>query len=527
MADEEQKEFEVAVKPVPLGGWNKRDNPEVMDETMAISFENVISTYGHVKARNGYTTFYDTEWGQPINTLWTYDYHGSLFLFAATKDTIGYVRFIGINALGEGKILETPFLINDDHFQVVQFRGRNFLSSMKGSDPALMFDGEFVNMCQFVSWQQDVLQLSPNSIHNFTVYKQRLFFIERDTMRVWFTRELGAIAGECAWFDVEMFTERGGKLVSLCTWSKSGADTSETLLCCITSEGEVLLYSGTDPQADDWKQVSKTQMPEIVGIRNTTSFKDDVAIMTKGGLFALSSIAGSTMVDKNTALSDNIVGAIKTLTESFYLDNWQVIYSDALHWIIINIPQTSGAYTQYVLNMENNTWSQFTGIPSCCYVGFRYQMHFGGSNGKIYTYNKGGSDDGYPIRTYIQCAYSLFGTPQEKNLKEIVLYMFSAYRKKLYVNTIIDYVQQDTSELELPGAYGDKQIAVWGKSRWDTDFWGRNGSVDTMEITKVRTPVMSASGRRISIGLQYDVNDTAQSDVVWAATDVRYEISEH
>jgi hypothetical protein len=532
----------LTVLQAPLGGWDRKNSPEQMAPNAALYFDNVISTYGNVKARKGYTLFFDASWGKPINTIWPYDYNGIQYLMAATKDTLDYARIIKISfvkdedgndtdKLESEDIKPENYYLKEDSFSTVQFRGKVFLASMYGDDAALVYDGEKLKVCEFVSWSPDVLELDLTAIHKPCVHQQRLYFIERGSTRVWYTKSLGAVAGECAWFDVEMFTARGGEIVSLATWSRTGADSSEPLLCVITSEGELMLYSGTDPEAPDWKMISKTQMPEVIGVRNTANYRDDVAVMTRGGLFSLSGVAGTTgtftsMADKDVALTDTIIGAIRTLENSFYLDNWQVIYSDAYHWLIINIPLTSTGYEQYVLNLENNTWSRFTGIPSCCYTAFRYNMYFGSTDGKIYTFNKGGSDNGASIKVYIQGAYQMFDTPYEKRIRELTLYMFSAFRKKLYVNTIVDYKLQGVSEIMLEGAYGDRQIALWNKTKWNTAYWGSEGKIEDMDIIEVRTPMLTDSGRRISVGIEYDVNDTAESDTVWASTDIRWEASQ-
>jgi hypothetical protein len=527
MPEEQQSKPDITVLQVPVGGWNKRDNPEVMEDTQATVFNNVYSTYGHVQARKGFTSIFDTTWGNPINSLWTYDHNGTQYLMAATKDKEDNagILVLGINGEFSPILPEDGYVVKSDYFDSIQFKGRIFLSSLYGEDNALTFDGQSLTRTNFYSSDPEIVSFNGYDIYNFCVYRQRLFFIQKGTSRVWFTKMAGSISGECDSFDVEMFTSRGGELVSLCEWSKAGADNTQSMLCCITSEGEVLLYEGDDPSGEGWKLTSRTQMPEPVGLRNTTSFKDDVAIVSKGGVFALSSIAGSTGADKSKALSDKIVGAFRTLGESFYLTNWQVIYSDDYHWIMVNIPQTDGSFIQFVLNLDNLTWSQFTGVPSCCYASFRYDMYFGGNNGKIYIFNKGGSDDGEPIRVYIQGAYLPLGTANKKKLKEVVLYLFSPYRREVFLTLFVDYKSQGVERLFLEGAYGNRKIAVWNKSKWNQDFWGAVGTLDTLQIQRQSLPANCEAGRRISIGIEFDVNDTAESDVSWVSTDVRYETS--
>jgi hypothetical protein len=518
---------QIKILSAPIGGLNSRDNPEQMPETDAIVFENAISTAGHVEMRKGYE-YLLTVGKNPIDTIFSYVNGENKYLMFSTIGPNGYGEIWLIDQNADIFLVPPPvgYRIIGSNWHVCYFSNRVFLTSVYGQDSPLMFDGEQLQVVDLVSKRPDIIVINPKDVMMLCAYKQRLFFIERYTSRLWFLYQAGDLSGECEEMDVSTSTSKGGYLVSLNEWSRAGNDETQSLLTVITSEGECIVYQGDDPSSMDWRVSSITRMPDVVCDKNAVSFRNDVAVITKEGLFTLNSVVGSASAAKELALSNKIIGSIKDLQSSYYAQYWQVIYLQGLNWILLNVPLPDGSFIQYVLNLENDTWSYFTGINSTCYTNHDDDVYFGTADGKICLFNSGGKDDKNPINMFVQTPYMALDTPNVKQLRELTLYIYSAFRREVSSHFYVDYQPQSVSTVNLNGAYGDRRIGHWNRSHWNQDFWGSALRFSGVDVQKLTTPVMVKSGRRVSIGVNIEANDTEQSDTVWLSTDVRYETGE-
>jgi hypothetical protein len=512
----------------PIGGLNSKDTPETMPETDALVFDNAISTAGHVEMRRGYSVVCNVG-SNPISTVFQYTRGDDKYLLFCTMSSSGNGEIYAMDENYGVYLLAPPtgYHINGDHFFVCNFSNRIFLSSMDGTDLPMMFDGERLSLVPLESKRPEIQTFRLRDVQSFCSYKKRLFFIERFTSKIWYLYTAGELYGECEVLDTSQVSGRGGYLVALNEWSRAGNDETQSLLSAITSEGESLIYSGDDPSGEDWQLTSKTQMPDIVGWRNTVSYKDDVAVMTKGGLYTLNSVVGSATTQKEQSLSDKIIGSIKELKSSYYRDYWQVVYLVSLNWILINVPMPDSTFVQYVCNLENNTWSHFIGIQSVCWSNWIDDVYFGSSTGDICKFNDSGRDGEDAIRMFVQTAYTVLESPNNKKVQELSLYLYSAFRRDVEVNTYVDYNPQTASNVYLQGTDGTRMIGQWNKSHWGQDVWGSSLRFTGQDVQKLTTPVFAQSGRRVSFGVGVEGNDMMQSDTVWLSSDIRFEPGEY
>jgi|LQAB01.1.fsa_nt_gi hypothetical protein len=525
--------------PIPLGGWNKRDNPEEMQPTDAIIFENAISTAGHLEIRKGWQEFVRVS-EEPIGTLFSYVNGENTYIGAITRDKDdGKVHIFTIDSKGVITKLPPPldvdgtltYPMKSDKFAVHYFKNRVYLSSENGEDKPIMFDGETLRVVAFKAKSPEIQEFSLYNVQSICSYQKRLFFIERNTNNIWYVYEAGTLYGTCATFDVSASSQKGGYLISLNEWSRAGNDNTQSLLVAINSEGECLVYSGTDPSSN-WQFVSRTQMPLLISQRNTFSYKDDLALLTMGGIFTLKNTVGSVSVQRGQSISDKIIGAIKELNGVYDLDNWQLVYLMHLDWLLINIPEPDGTFTQFVCNFENETWSKFIGIPSLCWTSKNEDIFFGTADGRICKFGIGTTDGSNAISFKVQTAYSLLGVSTNKKVRELSIYVFSAFRRDFLIELYVDYVKQSLAKVKAIGAPIDVKICKWSDklepedaSYWDQDYWGSEIDMDSLRIQKLTTPMISNSGRRIGFTVSFNTKEKVESDVAWLSSDIRYEQS--
>jgi hypothetical protein len=121
--------------PAPIGGWNARDSVAEMNPLDAVVLNNFFPTPSQIQLRKGYTQYATGITGQ-VDTLMQYSGGSTSKLFAAAGSVIYDVSTTGTATsvvTGQGS----------DRWQYVNAStaGGNFLTSVNGTDPALIYDG--------------------------------------------------------------------------------------------------------------------------------------------------------------------------------------------------------------------------------------------------------------------------------------------------------------------------------------------------------------------------------------------------
>ena len=65
-------------------------------------------------------------------------------------------------------------------------------------------------------------------------------------MSLWYL-PLNSISGAASEFPIGNFLQKGGKIVAIIPWTIDSGHGSDDLFCILSSEGEIAVYSGTDP----------------------------------------------------------------------------------------------------------------------------------------------------------------------------------------------------------------------------------------------------------------------------------------
>ena len=120
---------------------------------------------------------------------------------------------------------------------------------------------------------------------------------------------------------------RGGRLVAIYTWTIDGGNGPNDYLVFITSEGEVALYTGIDPNdATAFTKVGTFYVAAPLGDRCFLRYGSDVLILTENGAFALSTVLSAIAADRSKSISDRISQAFAYATSSFRTNlGWEAI----------------------------------------------------------------------------------------------------------------------------------------------------------------------------------------------------------
>lgn len=309
------------------------------------------------------------------------------------------------------------------------------------------------------------------------VYKNRLWFAQRDTMNAWYLENVDSIGGDVAIFPLAGVFGRGGSLLFGQTWSLEGSlegGMSEQNIF-VSSEGEVAVYQGSNPaEADTWAKVGLYRIGKPLGSRGFIRGGGDLAVATSVGLVPLSKAIELDITSLNVAaVSYNIADAWSDAVQLRGLDGWQ-----AELWpeqkIAVFAPPTPDSYPVpviFITNSETGAWARFTGWQALCFEVFGGSLFFGSPEGKVFIANASGNDDGVPYTGAVLPLFEDMGSPASAKIGKVAR---AIVRASTTVNDALSW--QSDYNLTLPAAPNATALggalSIWGVGEWGVSVWG-------------------------------------------------------
>ena len=142
------------------------------------------------------------------------------------------------------------------------------------------------------------------------LYAQRQFFIENNSLKVWYL-PVDSIAGAAAAVDIASFMTKGGYIVAHGTWTIDAGQGVNDHYVIMTNKGQVIVYQGIDPTSTaTWSMVGVWDIGSPVGARSMYKYAGDMLIITQDGVVPLSGALQSSRVQPRVAITDKIQYAI-------------------------------------------------------------------------------------------------------------------------------------------------------------------------------------------------------------------------
>jgi hypothetical protein len=353
--------------------------------------------------------------------------------------------------------------------------------------------------------------VNSNRFINVNLFKNRLFFTEKDTLTCWYL-DVDSIGGTASPLYFGGIARNSGYLQAMGTWTLDAGQGADDYAVFVTSMGEVIVYNGTDPNvAEQWLLKGVWQLGQTFSRRCFFKWAGDLLLLTQDGLVPLASALQSSRLDPRINLTDKIYYAVSLAATNYYaLFGWQINYYASENMLILSIPTTNGM-EQYVMHTITKSWARFTGIEANCWeISGDADMHFGGNGfvGKFYDTN---ADAGTNIVATAQQAYSYFDSPGQ-------LKRFTLVRPILQtdngVPTVLCGISVDFDTVPLTNqiAFNPSitNTGIWDTSKWDGANWG--GGLTTTKIWQGVT----------GLGFSGSVNLNVASQGIelhWASTD--------
>jgi hypothetical protein len=259
-----------------------------MPSNDAVALENWFPFTTSVNLRNGYTQW-ATGFPSAVQTVMGYQGGTTSKLFGIAGTSI-YDATAG-GAIGAAAVTG----LTNAKWQYVNIAtpGGNYLWLCNGADAPYTFDG--------TTWANPAIAgLTSTQIINVNIHKNRLWAVESGTLKAWYL-PVQSIAGTFQALDLSSFCNRGGYLMAMATWTIDAGYGVDDLAVFITSEGEVLVYRGTDPSsATTWALVGVWWLGSPIGRRCYVKFAGDLLLICEDGLLPLSECASAGWAEPGT-----------------------------------------------------------------------------------------------------------------------------------------------------------------------------------------------------------------------------------
>ena len=139
--------------------------------------------------------------------------------------------------------------------------------------------------------QAEISGVDPDNVCFVTVFAGRVWMVERDTASAWYL-PAGQIAGVASEFPMGLKFAHGGNLLALFDWSYDGGSGLSSSLVALSTNGDVLVYQGTDPDTADTFGLKGVWYagPPLAGREVASTFGGDMLLLTRQGLVPMSKL---------------------------------------------------------------------------------------------------------------------------------------------------------------------------------------------------------------------------------------------
>lgn len=376
-----------------------------MGSEFALELTNVFPGPSAPITRKGYTEYASVApTNTAINTLYPYTKQdGTTELIGVAAGATPGIFKLALNS-ATNITGSTPISTTGTNMNCQQF-GTN-LYMCNGIDNVQVYNGTSVADSTFTG-------IGLNTLINVSSYKERLYFVERNSMKFWYgnTQAVGSSALNS--FDLQYVMKQGGYLLFAGSYTNQVSQTSQDLFWAISSEGEIVCFAGSSPASDAWGLVARFVISKPLGYRAFLRVNNDVWILTQQGIVPISALFQSDPEQALNVVSARINPYIAQFAKNFsFSPRWHGMFWPQGRRVFINVPISEVSAKMLVYSLDTRGWcvyelnNQGDNITLAVANGIPY---YGAASGYVFTAESGFSDNNNPIMFAGRCAFSFFG----------------------------------------------------------------------------------------------------------------------
>ncbi len=311
--------------------------------------------------------------------------------------------------------------------------------------------------------------LQVNALSIVVAHMNRLFFADEKNLAVYYL-PLQQRYGPLTVLPLNAIFRRGGNIKAMATWTTDGGMGMDDQLVIFSTNGEIAIYSGVDPDSD-FTLVGVFRMEAPMSKWSVMNYGGELYFLNPTGLTPMSASL-KTGREGVEAADKRVVSRFQRLSVA-YRNNpgWELQFNPNTGRAMCNIPQGGGVYGQMMRSMAKPNWGEWKGVPSRCWGWIEPYLYFGDDNGNVYHMHPNiQSDNGKPIYIDVQTAWSSFKTPALKHFKMILPYIITDGSPVPFVDVLVDFDNsQPKNQPDI--SLADNQGAMWDTAEWDVDYW--------------------------------------------------------
>lgn len=491
--------------PAPIRGLNARDPIAQIPPMFAYKFTNFWPREGVVEMRKGAETR-NTGLGSFVRSLHEYaPASGSRKLFASTATAV-------YDVTASGPVGSAVFTCLSGNWKSCNFSntGGNWLFMANAVDAPRRFDGStWTTLADFPIHGSGTLPAA--SVKAILPYKRQLFFLRADSSN-YYSLPADQITGTVYQHTIGPLLSKGGSIRAFASWSIDGGDGMDDMLVLVSSEGQAVVYAGTDPtNFATWSLRGVYDLPKPIGSNCFLKFAGDLLYLSESGLMPLSA-ALSQQATPNLGITSSISGAFIQAAKSYNgLYGWDMAFHGEENCLIVNVPTVESASSfQYASNVGTGAWTRFEGWNASCFLSTNEGLLFG-SEGTVGLAFAGFSDFGASVTAEAALGFTNFGYPGVKSfglVRPSLSYNASA---NISLGVDVDYALSVGYTAET---FVETVGSQWGEAQWGIDAWAG----DQLIFDQWMQPSCH-DGRAFSVRLRcISSNGTMQ----WFSTDFLY-----
>lgn len=465
---------QVMTLPAPTGGLNARDSLAMMQPNQAVVLENWFPMQYGVRIRRGYNVHVNNLPGHTETLITHAAATGTERMFAVCTDNKFYD--VTASAIGGTRVaVAGPFSNARWQWSNMTNQFGSFTVACNGVDTPQFYDGTVWAPLVITSGDAG---FDPKKFIHVTLAHRRLWFVVKDSGDSYYL-DTDTIQGAATRFGVGELFPRGGFLQAIGTWSTESGSGMHDNTVFVSSEGDIAVFSGYDPQSIDTFTLAGTyRVGATFNRRCLRKYQSDLLLLSEDGVFGMSSILAQSKVLMATALSAIIqLRLSQDVTDFGALFGWEMLAVNRHQLLVINSPRAApDSARQYVMNQITEAWCTFSGYPALCWGLLDNECYFG-TPGAVMKGWSGNLDNlmpdvgGNTIVANCQQAYNYFGqSPLQKRWTMIRPSLTASGFPGMRASINVDFAITPTTEGQLtPIAQGaDSQ---WDQAVWDDDVW--------------------------------------------------------
>lgn len=494
--------------PAPMSGINSLDALSMMQPTDAIFAYNLLPGRFGLRVRKGYREWVTGMTGGAVRTVMPFND----VVESGANDELFAVTPTGIWDVSAST--DTPT-------QVVTFASSTGNSGWGSWVNFTTAAGQFLCHVDEVNGYRtyngtawtlraittDITGVDPDDFVFVTSWKERLWFVERDSASAWYL-PIGSITGAATEFNFGNKFKHGGHLIGLYNWTIDGGEGVDDYLVAISSGGDVVVYKGTDPDfASTFALHGQWYVGDLpAGRRIASSFGGDLLLINRNGVVPLSQlINGRDVADNSIYVTRRISQLIRSeISQTVDDRGWEVSLVPGEDLFFVSAPKRTGyPHIQFAQNLTNKAWGVFRDLPYVSGAVSGGLLYFGDSDGTLYTYS--GSLDAVDLAgtSFSAIEFSMlgsfqhYGIPAKQKRVQFIRPAFLADGEPVYsVKALYDF---HLAESDSPSGTPESGSA-FDTAIWDVSVWG--GEVTPFE------DIFGGSGfgRHIAIAIRGQTN---------------------